>query len=190
MAGRMRADRDVGWSCACLHDNIGTMRRTMLPDILRPGLRIVFCGTAAGAKSAQMGAYYGGPGNQFWPTLHQVGLTRRQLQPSEYPELLDYGIGLTDVCKTQAGADHTLAGGGFDTQRLVALLEQHQPRTLAFNGKKAAEIVLERSVTYGPQPERVTGARVFVLPSTSGAARGYWDMRPWRELAAATALVS
>jgi G:T/U-mismatch repair DNA glycosylase len=41
----------------------------VLPDLLRPGLRIVFCGTAAGTASARAGAYYAGPGNAFWPTL-------------------------------------------------------------------------------------------------------------------------
>jgi len=59
----------------------------MLPDVLRPGLRVVFCGTAAGAKSAQVRAYYAGPGNQFWATLSRVGLTRRRLAPREYGDL-------------------------------------------------------------------------------------------------------
>jgi TDG/mug DNA glycosylase family protein len=160
------------------------LRGVMLPDVLQPSLRVVFCGTAAGTKSAQAGAYYAGPGNRFWPTLHQIGLTPRQLQPSEYAELPTYGIGLTDVCKTQAGADSVLAAGGFDTARLIALLEQHRPRAIAFNGKKAAQIVMGRNVSYGPQPEGIAGARVFVLPSTSGAACRYWDMGHWEELAA------
>lgn len=158
----------------------------MLPDVLQPGLQIVFCGTAAGATSARRGAYYAGPGNQFWLTLHRVGLTPRQLRPNEYAELPHYGIGLTDVCKTQAGADRTLAMGRVDASRLITLLEQHYPETLAFNGKKAAQVVLGRGVMYGPQAERIAGARVFVLPSTSGAARGFWDIRYWHELAAST----
>lgn len=37
----------------------------VLPDLLRPGLRVVFCGTAAGAASALSGAYYAGRGNRF-----------------------------------------------------------------------------------------------------------------------------
>ena len=156
-----------------------------LPDVLEPGLRIVFCGTAAGTVSARAGAYYAGPGNQFWPTLHQIGLTPRQLRPSEYPDLPRYGIGLTDVCKAKAGPDRGLGSGGFDVPRLIVLLEQHRPHAIAFNGKRAAQIVLGRNVDYGPQHERIAGARVFVLPSTSGAARGFWDVRHWQELAAA-----
>ncbi len=52
----------------------------VLLDLLRPGLRVVFCGTAAGAVSAAKGAYYAGPGNRFWPMLAKTGLTPRQLR--------------------------------------------------------------------------------------------------------------
>jgi double-stranded uracil-DNA glycosylase len=44
--------------------------------------------------------------------------------------------------------------------------------------------VLGRPVDYGAQPERLVGAELFVLPSTSGAARGFWDEKHWLELAA------
>ena len=55
---------------------------SVLPDVLAPGLRAVFCGTAAGTKSAIAGAYYAGPGNKFWPTLHAIGLTPRRFAPA------------------------------------------------------------------------------------------------------------
>jgi TDG/mug DNA glycosylase family protein len=155
----------------------------ILPDVIEPGLRVVFCGTAVGTKSAQAGAYYAGPGNSFWPTLHQVGLTPRQLRPSEYAELTRYGIGLTDVCKISSGSDRAVGIGGFDVPRLLATLERHAPGWIAFNGKKAAEAALGRPVGYGQQPERLGPTRVFVLPSSSGAARGFWDARYWHELA-------
>ena len=159
----------------------------MLPDVIQSGLRVVFCGTAAGARSARTGAYYAGPGNQFWETLSRVGLTPRRLAPSEYAHLPEYGIGLTDLCKLQAGSDRELRSIGFDVGRLVGLLEEYQPLAVAFNGKKAAEIALDRKVDYGEQPGLLASSRIFVLPSTSGAARGYWDERPWRQLADAAA---
>jgi TDG/mug DNA glycosylase family protein len=157
----------------------------VLPDVIQSGLRVVFCGTAVGGRSARLGAYYAGPGNQFWPILNRIGLTPTRLAPAEYPRLLEYGIGLTDVCKTSSGSDHGVGTDGFDVPRLTALLESHRPCLLAFNGKAAAKAVLGRPVDYGLQPERVAGARVFVLPSTSGAARGAWDEERWRELAEA-----
>ena len=80
----------------------------ILPDLLAPGLDIVFCGTAVGAESARRRAYYAGPGNAFWPTLAQVGLTPRRLKPEEYPLLLTFGIGLTDLAKHVSGNDDIL----------------------------------------------------------------------------------
>lgn len=72
---------------------------TVLPDILAPGLNIVFCGTAVSNVSAQREAYYAGPGNMFWPTLFAIGLTPRLLQPEEFREVLSYGLGLTEFVK-------------------------------------------------------------------------------------------
>ena len=157
----------------------------ILPDVLAPALRVVFCGTAAGSKSARASAYYAGPGNAFWRTLHEIGVTPRELKPGEYEELLRYGVGLTDLCKVSAGSDREVGTTGFDVDRLVATLDEFRPDCLAFNGKRAAEAALTRSVKYGPQPERLGPSRVFVLPSSSAAARRYWDARHWQELAAA-----
>jgi TDG/mug DNA glycosylase family protein len=61
---------------------------TILPDMLARGLKVVFCGTAAGRVSAATQSYYAHPQNQFWRTLAAVGLTPRQLRPGEYRELL------------------------------------------------------------------------------------------------------
>ncbi len=153
--------------------------------MIEPGLRVLFCGTAVGTKSAQARAYYAGPGNSFWVTLHEVGLTPRQLLPSEYTDLLRYGIGLTDICKVGSGSDREVGNRGFDVPRLLVTLEENAPGWLAFNGKNAARAALGRPVDYGQQPECLGPSRVFVLPSTSGAARGFWEVRHWRQLAAA-----
>ena len=157
----------------------------VLPDILRPGLRVVFCGTAAGTASARVGAYYAGPGNAFWATLHAIGLTPAQLAPAEFERLAEFGIGLTDICKVLHGSDEEVGTVEFDVAGLEARIAEAEPANLAFNGKNAARGALERSVDYGLQPERIGGASVWVLPSTSRAARKYWDVEPWRELAQA-----
>jgi TDG/mug DNA glycosylase family protein len=154
----------------------------VLPDILVPGLRVVFCGTAAGTASAKAKAYYAGPGNSFWATLHAVGLTPRQLKPAEAPRLPEYGIGLTDICKILHGSDAEVGTVEFDVDRLRARIAEVEPAILAFNGKNAARGALEEPGGYGPQEERIGGAEVWVLPSTSGAARGFWDLSPWQRL--------
>jgi mismatch-specific thymine-DNA glycosylase len=157
----------------------------ILPDVLTPGLRIVFCGFAAGTASARAGAYYAGPGNRFWPTLHEVGLTPLLLHPAEFARLPEFGIGLTDVSKTASGSDQEVGRRGVDPVRLKAAVAAASPAHLAFNGKNAARAALGRPIDYGPQRERIDGAIVWVLPSTSGAARRFWDIGPWRDLAAA-----
>jgi len=156
---------------------------TILPDVLAHDLDIVFCGTAAGTVSARRGAYYAGPGNAFWPTLFKVGLTPRLLMPEEYPEVVQYGLGLTDLAKTVYGQDHTLRAGNFDRARLRENILEYRPRMLAFTSKRAAKEFLAYPVEYGMQSERIGSTGLFVLPSPSGAARRYWSEAPWYKLA-------
>ena len=156
----------------------------VLPDILEPGLRLVVCGSAAGRRSAELGAYYAGPGNRFWPTLHSIGLTPMCLRPQDYAAIRDFGIGLTDMAKTAFGADRDLRPGDSDALRLRNWIVQNQPRILAFNGKRPARSFFGHVVPYGWQAGGDLGiTRIFVAPSTSGAARGFWNEDLWRELA-------
>ncbi len=156
----------------------------ILPDVLAPGLDLVIVGMAASAESARRGAYYAHPGNRFWPTLAAVGLTPRRLAPEEFPLLPDFGIGLTDVCKVQSGADHVLERANRDAAAVRAKVARHRPRAVAFNSKNAAQLTLGHKVGYGRQPDGIDDVPVFVLPSTSGRAAAYWDIGPWHEVAA------
>jgi double-stranded uracil-DNA glycosylase len=154
----------------------------VLPDVIRPGLRVVFCGTAVGAASAARGAYYAGPGNKFWRALHEVGMTSR-LQPAEYASVVQYGIGLTDLCKTRSGSDAQVGRRGFDVRRLEDIVRNNAPWVIAFNGVNAGRIALRGFEMYGVQRDRFGGVEAWVLPSSSGAASGWWDVRHWRDLA-------
>lgn len=163
------------------------LRRTdghVLPDLLQPGLALVFCGTAAGRRSAAERAYYAHPGNLFWRALFEAGLTPRLLAPAEFPLLAGYGIGLTDLAKRHSGNDADLPRDAFDAPALRVRIERDAPRLLAFTSKNAARAALGRAVSYGMQDETLGQTRLFVLPSPSGQARGHWDIRPWRALAA------
>jgi TDG/mug DNA glycosylase family protein len=156
---------------------------SVLPDVLAPGLAVVFCGSAVGTASALRRAYYAGPGNAFWPTLAAVGLTPRQLAPEEYKSITKYGLGLTDLAKTISGSDHVLAEKHFDRDGLRAKVLRFRPRVLAFTSKRAAEEFIKYPVDYGLLGETIGETALFVLPSPSGAARRYWDTKHWRELA-------
>lgn len=157
--------------------------RPILPDVLRPGLRLVFCGTAAGKRSAAEGAYYAHPGNLFWRALFQSGLTPRLLAPGEFPLLPEFGIGLTDLAKRHVGNDDELPRDAFDVPALLAKIESYAPRVLAFTSKNAARTVLGPKVAYGMQEQAFGSTRLFVLPSPSGQARGHWDLTTWQALA-------
>jgi len=156
----------------------------VLPDVLRPGLALVFCGTAAGKRSAAERAYYAHPGNLFWRALHEAGFTPRLLAPAEFPLLPQFGIGLTDLAKRHSGNDDELPRDAFDASALRAKIQRYAPGLLAFTSKNAARAGLGHAVAYGLQDECIGATRVFVLPSPSGQARGHWDIEPWRELGA------
>ena len=161
----------------------------ILPDLLAADLKLAVCGSAAGRRSAELGAYYAGPGNRFWAMLHNTGATPMLLSPASFPRLLDYGIGLTDIAKKAFGADRELAAEDFDRDRLKQRMREYQPCVLAFNGKRAAEEYFGGKVAYGYQAGADIGAtRVFVGPSTSGAARGFWDENIWRRIVSAAGL--
>jgi len=163
-----------------------------LPDILTPGLDVVFCGTAVGTRSSERGHYYAGRGNRFYALLFESGFTPRLLTPDEDRELPTFGLGLTDLVKNFAQShDRGLDFSG--TPELEVRLAPLAPRWVAFTSKKAggeaAKAFAAELSGYGEQNWSIAGARVFVLPSPSGASnRAPFDGRPtkiswWSELA-------
>lgn len=155
----------------------------MLNDLIIPNLKIVFCGTAVGHRSEMLQAYYAGRGNKFWRILFETGLTDRLLKPEEYRQLLDYKLGLTDLVKERTGNDSELNASDYSPRNLDQLLSTYSPSVLCFNGKKAAKEFFQTSaIGYGFQTD-IQEVRIFVAPSTSGSANGYWNPSIWQELA-------
>ena len=155
----------------------------ILPDVLTCNLKIVFCGTAASKKSKLLKSYYAGPGNKFWKTLYDIGLTTKPLQPHEFKKLLHYDIGLTDICKTDYGNDNELDTSKYDVNAFRLKMLEYQPGIVCFNGKNAAKAYLnQKKVDYGYQNKRAGDSKIFIAPSTSGAANGYWNLDIWKGL--------
>jgi len=160
------------------------MALDILEDVLVDGLVVVFCGSAASKVSAARRAYYANPTNQFWRALCSSGLTPRLLAPDEFRAMQEFGLGLTDIAKRHSGNDAELPGDADDASGLRDRIERHRPRVVAFVGKRPAKVALGRNILdYGWQEDTFAGSRVFVLPSPSGAARRYWSLEPWIELA-------
>jgi TDG/mug DNA glycosylase family protein len=158
----------------------------VLPDLLADNLNVVIVGTAAGPISARQGHYYARPGNRFWRTLREVGLTPTELRPSDYAKLLDHGIGLTDLAKGTFGVDRDLKAEDFDRMRLRSVLKTRSPRLVAFNGKTAAARYFDvstKQISYGRQSDTIGRTIVYICCSTS-PANGHWSRQAWEELAA------
>jgi TDG/mug DNA glycosylase family protein len=147
-----------------------------LRDVIAPGLQVLFCGINPGLYSAATGFHFARPGNRFWPALHAAGFTTRLLRPSENRTALALGFGLTNlVNRGTAAADELsaeeLVRGG---RRLEVKVRRYRPRAVAFVGLGAYRIAFGRpQATLGLQPERLAGARVWVLPSPSGLNANY-----------------
>ena len=158
----------------------------ILPDLLKHELDLVICGTAAGNKSAKREAYYAGVGNLLYQTLARCAFTSRQLNPTEYPELLDYNIGLTDLAKFTFGMDKDLKPSDYDIKSFTDKILVYQPRFVCFNGKTAASMFLNvdntKLINYGLQEHVIGATRIFIAPSTSPRAYAYWDESTWASL--------
>jgi TDG/mug DNA glycosylase family protein len=163
----------------------------VVPDLLAPGLRLVFCGTAPSRVSKERQAYYANPGNRFWRSLHEARLTPRRFAPAEYPDLLALGIGLTDLNKHEWGNDDELTAAGFDVTGFKRKMHRHRPGAIAFTSKFTASLFFgckTGDLVYGLQDETLDGIALHVLPSTSGQAVRYFDLAPWIALATAIEL--
>jgi TDG/mug DNA glycosylase family protein len=158
----------------------------VLPDLLAPALRVVFCGTAPGTVSAALKQYYAHPQNKFWRVIHDVKLTPRLMNPSEYAELLRFGIGLTDIAKHTFGMDSQLPRGSLGSEATSALrgkIEKYRPVNLAFTSLTGGRKFLGAHASFGRQPAKIGETALWILPSPSPAAHWNWNVAPWRALA-------
>jgi TDG/mug DNA glycosylase family protein len=147
-----------------------------LPDILAPGLSVVFCGINPGMLAASTGRHFAGHGNRFWRVMHLAGFTPAQFRPEDDRTLLQYGYGLTTVVtRATARADELslieLKAAALDFEQKI---ERYAPNTIAFLGKMAvAAMSGTRDIQWGLQPATFGGARAWVLPNPSGLNRGF-----------------
>lgn len=151
-------------------------RSRTLPDVIAPGLRVLFCGINPGLYTAAIGHHFGRPGNRFWPALHRAGFTDRLLSPYEEDELLELGYGITNVvARATAAADELspeeyVEGG----RALAARLRKYRPAVLAVLGVGAYRAAFaQRKAQVGPQESPLEEAAVWVLPNPSGLNANY-----------------
>ena len=154
--------------------------KSAVPDVLGPGLRVVFCGINPGRASAAANAAFANPRNEFWRLLHAAGFTPRVLEPAEQHDLLAFGIGLTNAARrtTRGSGDLRAADFAGARERLETIAADIAPGVLAFVGKTAYQGVFRERPEHGLQERRLGDTALFVLPSTSPAnAAVPWDER-------------
>ncbi|WP_158915166.1 G/U mismatch-specific DNA glycosylase [Caulobacter sp. S45] len=147
-----------------------------LPDVIAPGLAVVFCGINPGARAAAVGHNFVGHSNRFWRAIHLAGFTPMQIPATEDQTLLNYRCGLTTAVgrstrrADELSRDELIAA----SDALRRKIEHFAPRTIAFLGKAAyAAITAQRDIQWGPQPASFGGASVWLLPNPSGLNRSF-----------------
>ncbi|GAB3211828.1 G/U mismatch-specific DNA glycosylase [Marinactinospora thermotolerans] len=150
---------------------------TTIPDLLAPGLRVLFCGINPGLYSGYTGHHFSRPGNRFWPALHASGFTPRLLRPEEQHLLPGWGLGITNlVARATARADELsgeeLKEGG---EVLADRLRTYRPAVLGVLGVTAYRQAFGRPrAEVGLQSERIADTPVWVLPNPSGL-NAHWS---------------
>jgi double-stranded uracil-DNA glycosylase len=150
----------------------------VIADVIKPGLRVLFCGINPGLVSEATGHHFARPGNRFWPALHLSGFTPSQFAPSEQEKLLDLGLGITNVvARPSARADELtideMRRGAIELEEKV---ETYSPGVLAVLGVTVYRAAFSRKkAQVGPQPDAVGGARVWILPNPSGL-NAHWQL--------------
>jgi TDG/mug DNA glycosylase family protein len=150
--------------------DLAAARGRTIPDVVGPGLRVLFSGINPGLYSAATGCHFARPGNRFWPALHASGFTASQLRPSEQWSLLSCGLGITNlVARATARADELtpaeLRAGG---EGLALLAERLDVPFLAVLGVTAYRAAFGVRAVVGRQSLRLGGAQLWVLPNPSG----------------------
>jgi double-stranded uracil-DNA glycosylase len=147
-----------------------------IPDVIAPGLRVLFCGINPSLYSAAVGRHFARPGNRFWPALHASGFTSRLLRPDEQHQLIGLGLGITNiVARATARADElTVAELRTGAISLAEVASSAGPQWLAVLGVSAYRIAFGRPrAMVGRQDDLVGGARAWILPNPSGLNASY-----------------
>ena len=148
-----------------------------VPDIVEPGLAVLFCGINPGTLSGQLGQHFARPGNRFWKVLHRSGFTPHLLLPEQQWELLDYGLGVTNLVDrtSKAAAELTPAELRAGAAALADKVTELRPRWLAVLGVQAYRTAFARPrARIGRQDETIgTGTGLWVLPNPSGLQARY-----------------
>lgn len=164
-----------GWRRPTKEDLAAAAGKT-IPDVIKPGLRVLFCGINPGLYSGAVGRHFARPGNRFWPALHRSGFTDRQLSPFEDHLLLESGVGVINLVQRATASASELSpqelidGAAVVTEKV----RRHRHAVIAFAGIGAYRAAFGRPAgRVGLQTARIGQTSVWVLPNPSGLNASY-----------------
>lgn len=144
-----------------------------MPDLLGPGLRLLFVGINPGLMSSETGYHFARPGNRFYPALRRAGvLPEDVLTPAEAaPALVARGVGITNLVPRPTARADQLSDDEVRARRarVEAVVAEHRPRVLAVAGVTSYRLAFDdRRARVGRQPHDLGGAELWVVPNPSG----------------------
>jgi double-stranded uracil-DNA glycosylase len=142
-----------------------------VPDLIRPHLKVLFCGINPGLYSGATRHHFARPGNRFWPALHAAGFTQRLVSPWDEHLLLEEGLGITNLVAraTATAAELSPEELRAGRRRLERKVARYRPRWVAVVGIGAYRTAFDRpKAAMGRQQERMRGSGLWVLPNPSG----------------------
>ena len=142
-------------------------RDRTLPDLVRPGLRLLICGLNPSLYSADAGIPFARPGNRFWPAALAAGLVS---QPRDARAAVQRGIGFTDLVKraTPGAAELSPREYAAGAERVAALARLYRPKAICFVGLDGWRAAVDRRARPGWIPGGFAGVAAYLMPSTSG----------------------
>ena len=137
---------------------------------------MLFCGINPGLYTAAIGHHFGRPGNRFWTALHQAGFTPRLVSPYDERDLLDLGLGITNIVNKATRVAEELSHEDLrkGSHSVVRTVRRYRPSILAVLGLGAYRAAFGRpKATAGAQDAPIGQTRVWVLPNPSGRTASY-----------------
>ncbi|TJY70791.1 mismatch-specific DNA-glycosylase [Arthrobacter sp. CAU 1506] len=154
-----------------------SFQNALVPDLLGPGLRLLFVGINPGLWSAATGSHFARPGNRFYPALAAAGITEYPIRAGDgmaeedRNHLIARGVGITNIVPRATARADELEADELRTgaRRLEGMIEELGPRVVAVAGVTAYRVGFgQPKAQLGRQPERITGAELWAVPNPSG----------------------
>jgi TDG/mug DNA glycosylase family protein len=151
-----------------------------LKDHVRPRVQILFVGINPGVRSAITGHHFAGYSNRFWKLLSESRLVPRRVTYEDDERLPAWNLGITNlIARPSPGIDDLDPAEYIEGWKVLERkIRRYRPEVVAFVGVTVYRAVLPlldgapparaRASVVGPQPVRIHGARMFVLPNPSG----------------------